>query len=192
MRFLGTTFVGGLLVILPVYLAVLLLLKAVGSLVGLLKPVAELVPDSKLHPNLIAAVVVVVACFLAGLVAREFPKTKVGQAFQEKVLERIPGYSLVRTVTRSLVGDRGAGLEMVLVEMEDGLVIGVVIERHDVRWAVLSRAQLRRRGRSTSSLPPGIRWTPFGRAQAAARYGHGQGPCWRGSGPVDPEGVVTT
>jgi uncharacterized membrane protein len=81
MSFVGTTFVGGLLVILPIYLAVLLLLKAVGSLVGLLKPVAELVPESKLHPNLIAAVVVVVACFLAGLVAREFPRTQAGRAF---------------------------------------------------------------------------------------------------------------
>jgi uncharacterized membrane protein len=137
MRFLGTTFVGGLLVILPIYLAVILVLKGVKTLMELVRPIAKLVPESALHPDLIAVVVAVVVCFIAGLVARGFPRSKAGQAFEEKVLDRIPGYSIVRAATRSLLGDRGGGLEMALVEMEDGLVVGVVIERHAVGWVTV-------------------------------------------------------
>ena len=120
------------------------------------------------------------ACFLAGLVAREFPKTKAGRAFQEKVLERIPGYSLVRTVTRSLVGDRGGGLEMALVEMEDGLVIGVVIERHDVGWVTVFIPSTPAPASGAIYIFPAARVHPVDvpfRAglKAAARYGRGAG-----------------
>ncbi|HEY1417579.1 MAG TPA: hypothetical protein VGF41_06715, partial [Myxococcaceae bacterium] len=96
-RFLGTTFLGGLLVILPIYLSIILLLKGVKTLVALMRPIAELIPENRLHPDLIAAILVVLGCFVAGLIARGFPRSKAGQVFEEKVLEKIPGYSMVRS-----------------------------------------------------------------------------------------------
>ena len=42
---IASTFVAGLLVVVPVYLAVLLLLKAMQSLSSLVKPVARFIPD---------------------------------------------------------------------------------------------------------------------------------------------------
>ena len=71
MRFVGTTFVGGLLVILPVYLAILLLLKAVKTLMELMKPLIELVPQNREHPDLIAIIVVVLACNVLGDALRD-------------------------------------------------------------------------------------------------------------------------
>jgi len=137
MRFVGTTFAGGLLVILPVYLAILLLLKAVKTLMELMKPIAKLVPENVLRPDLVAILVVVLACFIAGLVARGFPRSKAGAAFQENVLERIPGYAMMQSATRALLGTSDATLQMALVEMEEGLVVGVLTEHHPQGWVTV-------------------------------------------------------
>ena len=53
--FLKTTLVGGLLVFVPIYLAVLLLLKAMGSVVGLVRPFSRLLPDWVPADNLLSA-----------------------------------------------------------------------------------------------------------------------------------------
>ena len=44
-EFVASTLVGGLLIVLPVYLAVVLLLKTLKALVNLLEPVRALLPD---------------------------------------------------------------------------------------------------------------------------------------------------
>jgi uncharacterized membrane protein len=180
MRFLGTTFVGGLLVILPIYLAVLLLLKAVKTLMELVKPVAALVPESRLHPDLVAVVVVALACFMAGLLARALPRSKLGAAFEEKVLERIPGYSMLRSATRALLADRSEELEMALVEMEDGLVVGVIVERHDNGWVTVFIPSTPAPASGAVFIFPASKVHPVDvpfRAglKAAARYGRGAG-----------------
>jgi hypothetical protein len=44
-EFISSTVVGGLFIVVPVYLAVLMLLKGMKSVAGLVRPVAALVPD---------------------------------------------------------------------------------------------------------------------------------------------------
>ncbi|HEY1907867.1 MAG TPA: DUF502 domain-containing protein [Myxococcaceae bacterium] len=179
-RFLGTTFVGGLLVILPIYLSIILLLKGAKTLVALMRPIAELIPENRLHPDLIAAILVVLGCFVAGLIARGFPRSKAGQVFEEKVLEKIPGYSMVRSATRSLLGDRPGGLELALVEMEEGLVVGVVVERHDVGWVTVFIPSTPAPASGAVFLFPAHRLHPVDThfrvgLKATARYGRGAG-----------------
>ena len=48
-EFVVSAFLGGLLVIVPIYLAVLLLLKAMQSVAGLVRPFAMLLPSSILR-----------------------------------------------------------------------------------------------------------------------------------------------
>jgi uncharacterized membrane protein len=136
-RFIGTSIVGGLLVILPIYLAVLLVLVVGKKVIGLLLPLTKLVPDSVPHPGIVVGVLAVLACFLAGLLIRSFPKSSVGRGLEEKVLERLPGYSMLRMATRSMFGSEHEGLQLALIEMEDGLVVGVVVERHAVGWVTV-------------------------------------------------------
>jgi hypothetical protein len=57
-EFTKTTLVGGLLIILPIYVAVLLLLKAVKGLLGLLDPVASQIPTEQFRG--IAAILLLV------------------------------------------------------------------------------------------------------------------------------------
>jgi len=136
-RFLGTTLLGGLLVILPIYLAVLATLVLGKKLFGILAPLAKLLPEGIPYPDIVVAVLTVLACFVAGLIAAGLPRTSVGRGFEEKVLERLPGYSMIRVATRSLLGDVKTGLQIALVEMEDGLVVGVIVERHPIGWVTV-------------------------------------------------------
>jgi len=180
LRFVGTTFVGGLLVILPIYLAIILLLKGVKTLLELVKPLVALVPENRTHPDLIAIVLGVLACLIAGLVARRFPRGKAGAAFEEKVLERIPGYAMVRSGTRALLGTSDATLQMALVEMEEGLVVGVLTEHHPQGWVTVFIPDTPAPASGALFLFPEHRVHPVDipfrtGLKVAARYGRGAG-----------------
>ncbi len=136
-RFVGTSIIGGLLIILPIYLAVILLVAVGGKVVGLLRPLAKLVPETVPYPGVLVGVLAVLVCFVAGLLVRSFPRSSLGRGLEEKVLERLPGYSMLRMATRSMFGEQRDGLQLALVEMEDGLVVGVVVERHAVGWVTV-------------------------------------------------------
>jgi len=58
--------IAGVLVVAPIYLAVLLLLKAMKSLAGLLQPVAHLLPKWLPADEVLSLLLVLVFCFLAG------------------------------------------------------------------------------------------------------------------------------
>ena len=121
--------IAGLVVIAPVYLACLLLLKAMKSLLGLLAPVAKILPKSVPAENLIALVLVLVICFFVGLAVR----TRMGRAIRNRLdgplFQKIPGYSLLRSLTQRLAGDaRDQAWGTALIEIEDALVPGFIIE----------------------------------------------------------------
>jgi uncharacterized membrane protein len=71
----------GILVVVPVYLGVLLLLKAMQSLSALVRPVARLVPDWLPAEGLISLLLVLVVCFLVGFLVR----TPSGHAVRERL-----------------------------------------------------------------------------------------------------------
>src|SRR5262249_35255473 len=69
-EFVVNTLVGGLLVVVPIYLAVLLLLKAMKSVAGLVRPVAMLLPPSLPAEHILSLLLVLAICFLIGLAIR--------------------------------------------------------------------------------------------------------------------------
>ena len=179
-RFLGTTLLGGLLVILPIYLAVLATLAIGRKLIGILGPLAKLLPEGVPQPNLVVAFLAVLVCFFAGLVAAGFPRTSFGRGFEEKVLERLPGYSMIRVATRSLLGDVKTGLQVALVEMEDGLVVGVIVERHPLGWVTVFIPSTPAPASGSVYLFPETKVhpvdVPLGAGlKAASKYGRGAG-----------------
>lgn len=130
-EFLKAILVGGLLVVLPVWLTVLLLLKAVKSAVALLKPVAALLPQTVVHEEVIALLLLLVTCLVVGLLVKTKPAQELGRAFEERFLERLPGYTLIRGVARQIAGREDASsFQPALVEIEDALVPAFVVERH--------------------------------------------------------------
>lgn len=124
--------VAGVLFVLPVYLAILLLLKAAKSLGGLVKPLTRLVPEWFPAENLLSFVLVLVVCLLVGMALR----TSWGQAaragIENSLLQKIPGYEVVRSMTRQMAGDsRENAWKPALAEIEDALVPAFIVEELD-------------------------------------------------------------
>lgn len=119
-EFAKSTLVGGLLVIVPIYFSVLLLAKALAGLVGLLGPVTALLPESlQAMRGLVTVLIVVTLCFVTGLAMRTRLGLRMFRSFERRVLERIPGFGVLRSAVRRVSGrSDGAMFQPVLVEIE--------------------------------------------------------------------------
>jgi uncharacterized membrane protein len=137
-EFVVNTLVGGLLVLAPIYIAVLLLLKAMQSLVGLVRPFAMLLPDWFPAENVLSLLLVLILCFLIGVAVR----TTMGRAIRERIekilFERLPGYALFKSFTQRLAGESQENVwKPALVEIEDALVPAFIVEElEDGRFTV--------------------------------------------------------
>jgi uncharacterized membrane protein len=134
-----TTLIGGLLVILPVYLSILLLAKTLAGIFALLSPVTAAIPAGAQFREVIAVVIVLGVCLVAGLAVRTGPGLRAKNALERSVLEKIPGYALVRGLAERVSGnEREGAFQPALVELEDALSPGFIIEElEDGRYTVL-------------------------------------------------------
>jgi len=136
--FITRSLITGFLIIVPIYLAILLLLKAMKSVVSLVQPVALLLPESVPAETLLSLLLVLVLCVLVGLLVR----TRVGGVLRERMettlFERIPGYALIRSLTQQLAGSSQEKVwKPAFVEIEEGLVPAFIIEEfEDGRYTV--------------------------------------------------------
>jgi len=138
-EFTKTTLIGGLLVIVPVYIAVLLLAKATKGLLELLAPVAGSLPAAVQFRQAAAIILLIAICFVLGLVVRTRPGLRAKNAFELAVLEKLPGYTFFRGLAKRLTGDsEGHKLEPALVEIEEALVPALIVEKlEDGSYTVL-------------------------------------------------------
>jgi uncharacterized membrane protein len=131
-EFVTSTLVGGLLIVVPVYLAVLLLLKGMKSAATLVRPFAAILPDWIPAENLFSLLLVLIICFIVGVAVR----TRSGRAVRERMevalFGRLPGYGLIKSLTQRLTGDsEESAWTPALVELEDALVPAFIIETLD-------------------------------------------------------------
>lgn len=138
LAFVAQRVIGGLLVVIPIYLAVLVLLKGMKSVGQLVRPFTQLLPDWFPAEQALSLLVVLMICFLIGVVLR----TRLGQVARKQVekgfFERIPGYSLFRSLTQQVAGDNRQNVwKPALVEIEDALVPAFIIEEFkDGRYTI--------------------------------------------------------
>src|SRR6266487_5494139 len=107
-EFLKTTTVAGLFVLLPVVLIAKVLgevfrfaHKAAGPILKLLPK--DLVADPK-FPTLFAVLVVLLTCFVAGLLTRLALARAIGRWIERHLLQPIPGYRAIRSLASGLSG----------------------------------------------------------------------------------------
>jgi uncharacterized membrane protein len=103
-KFVGSTFLAGLLIVVPLYLSVLLALKAMQSVVGLVRSFARLLPEWLPAENLLSLLLVLIVCLLIGVAIRTPPGRAVRERIEKSLFERMPGYALIRSLTQRLVG----------------------------------------------------------------------------------------
>ena len=128
----------GLIIVVPIYLAVLLLLKGMKSVVGLVRPFAHLLPDTLPADMILSLLLVLTICFLIGVAVR----TRAGQGVRERIektfLERIPGYTLIRSLTHQVAGESRENIwKPALFESDEALIPAFIIEEfEDGRYTV--------------------------------------------------------
>lgn len=137
-KFVANALIGGALVVLPIYLAVLLLLKGMQAVAGLVKPVAKLLPEWMPAENILALLLVLIVCFVVGLAVRTRAGRTIRGRMEVSVFGKIPGYSMVRGLAQRMAGEAGDNVwKPAFAEIEDALVPAFIIEEHgDGRFTV--------------------------------------------------------
>jgi len=122
----------GLLIVVPVYLSLLLLLKAMGSIAGLVRPIAALLPDWFPAENVLALLAVLIVCFVVGAAVVTPSGRRLREKMERSLFDRIPGYSLLRSLTQQVAGKSDeTAWQPALVEIEEALVPAFIIEEHE-------------------------------------------------------------
>jgi uncharacterized membrane protein len=130
--FVVSRLVAGVLVVAPIYLAALLLIRAMKSLADLVKPFATLLPKWIPAERVLSLLLVLAICFLIGIAVRTATGRAARQRIEDSLFQRIPGYSLFRGLTQRLAGEeRDAAWKPALAEIEEALVPAFIIEELD-------------------------------------------------------------
>lgn len=129
-KFISNTLIGGLLVLLPAYLAILLIAKGVKGLTELVKPLVKLLPVGVEHQAIVPLALVVIASFLVGLAVQTWPGRPLGRWLDKGLLDRIPGYTFMRSLLGRTFGDKSAEFRVAFIEFDDNTALGYVVEEH--------------------------------------------------------------
>ena len=130
--FAAQAVLSGFLIVVPVYLAVLLLLKAMASLAQLVHPLTVLLPDWLPATRLLSLLLVLMLCFLIGVAVRTQSGRVIRKRIETNFFERIPGYAVIRSLTQQLSGEsRDETWKPALAEIEEALVPAFIIEEFD-------------------------------------------------------------
>jgi uncharacterized membrane protein len=133
-RFVKTTLIGGLVFLVPVGVLAFLGTKAVKILRRLAKPLDAWLPLETVWgvvvADVMAVVVLVIACFLGGLLARASFADHFVKKAEVGILWRIPGYGFIKALTDSL--DKRAAestLKPVLIHFDDAAQLAFEVDR---------------------------------------------------------------
>jgi uncharacterized membrane protein len=131
-RFLKSTIVGGLVVLLPLAVVGGVIAWAVPIFLKFIWPVFEWLPDKSVGGvslTVVAAILSVVAgCFVAGLVAETTVIRRVSKGADQLALF-VPGYALMKHVGADVVGiERKQPLRTILVRFEASWQLGFLMD----------------------------------------------------------------
>ncbi|MFQ6537317.1 MULTISPECIES: hypothetical protein [Aphanothece] len=135
---LVNTFFRGLLIVVPAYLSFLLLVKAMKAVGGLVKPLALVVPDSLPVEKVLSLLLLAAICLLVGFVVATPAGHAIHQRLERRLYDRIPGYSLFRSLFQQLLGTSEENVwKPAFFESDEGLLPAFVIEEFaDGRFTV--------------------------------------------------------
>jgi uncharacterized membrane protein len=136
LEFLKTTLMGGLFVLLPVLLLYLLLSEALGLIVALATPIADLFQkgtfDDINHPVAMGLILIMGVSFVIGLALRSESGRRLGRWIERTVLGQLPAYKALKNLTTGFTeaGKDGAFKTAVLNSPAGEREIVYIIEDH--------------------------------------------------------------
>lgn len=132
LEFLKSTLIGGLLIILPLGLVIMIAMNVVGMLKPIADPMAQILPEPLQFPLAIAMAMLIIISFAAGLLSLTQTGHLAGKFIEESILNHIPGYSMVRSLTRRISDEEySTKFAPAIVEFDEALVLAFIIELHD-------------------------------------------------------------
>ena len=127
--FVMNALITGLITVVPVYLGFLLLFKAMESVLGVVSPFAQLLPEWLPAENLLALLLLLIVCFLVGVAVRTAAGRAARERLEKSLFSKLPGFALLRSLTQQLTGrSEDKVWKPALIEIEDALVPGFIIE----------------------------------------------------------------
>ena len=128
-----TTLIGGLLFLIPLVIIVVVIGKAIGIMMVIAEPMADLLPVDSIGgialANLLALLCLLFICYLAGLVARISLASKAMKAVEEQALMKIPGYVMIKAITSGIDASETQGMKPVLLTLGTVQRVGLEIEQ---------------------------------------------------------------
>ncbi len=136
-NFTRTTVLGGVIVLLPVFLTGFLLNWIFTAAIGLIKPLALILIERHQWPpiyaNVLVVVVIITVCFFVGL----FIKTKFGHfihdTVEKRILKVVPGYTLFRNTVKQFLGQKTSPFSRVALVKpygNDTLMTAFITDEH--------------------------------------------------------------
>ncbi len=132
--FIKTTVIGGLVVIVPVSLIVIIFGDLFATLMNITQPVAQYLPFTELLNTvivtLLAVLAVLVICFLTGLIVRTSWGISGKDWFERRILNKIPTYSMLKNLTHRFVGEEGTQFTPAEIDLHNSgcMVLGAIVE----------------------------------------------------------------
>lgn len=125
--------IGGVMFLLPFAVIILVLGKVVPVVSKIVEPLAAMIPFESVVglkiPVILTGLLLLTACFLAGLLARTRSASRLAGALERSLLGRIPGYDLLQSISADITGQtETAQRQVVLVQLDDAWQLALRID----------------------------------------------------------------
>ena len=133
-KFLKTTMIGGIVFMVPIIIFIAIIGKAIKLTNKLAAPVSALIPVDAIGnipvADLLALVIILLICFLAGLAAKSTLARKSLSNLESRVFSKIPVYGFVKSKVDAIVQpEKAEGMKPVLAKFDDYWQIAFEVER---------------------------------------------------------------
>jgi uncharacterized membrane protein len=134
-RFIVNTITGGILLLVPLVLLVVIFGKLNSYLLVISEPLAKKLEDGVLGfdgSKLIAIVLLILICFICGLLFRSNLVRKMVVKLEESVLCYVPGYSMIKALTSDAVGaTQEHNMKSILLKDGESWMLGFLVEESE-------------------------------------------------------------
>ncbi|MFO7666938.1 MAG: DUF502 domain-containing protein [Desulfobacterales bacterium] len=134
--FLKTSIIGGVVVILPMFIFIMVFKWLFGWVTDIIQPLTNLIVTkshmSEIIADAIVIAVILISCFIIGIIV----KTKIGKFIHEnlerRILKTAPGYSTIKEIVMQLIGKKFPFSSVALVRIfeNDTLVTAFITDSH--------------------------------------------------------------
>jgi uncharacterized membrane protein len=130
---LKTTLIGGVVLLLPLVVALAVIGKGVALVGDAAAPLIARLPDKSVGgvalATLATVVLLLLLCFGAGLLARAALGRKLSETFENRLHALYPRYTVFKGMTQDLAGEGMQGLRPVLFSADDQQMLAMEVER---------------------------------------------------------------